>query len=110
MTADLIIEWIQRNLVLVTFRVMLLMDTVTVGTVTILMKMVMMMMVMGVNVMVKMLVLSLETRRTTLFCTGRSQMGRATVLNDTGKVMTVGELLLMMILQVRREFVGAAFR
>lgn len=108
MTADLIIEWIQRNLVLVTFRVMLLVDAVTVATVvTILMKMVMMMVVMGVNVMVQVLVLSLETRRTALFC---SQMGRATGLDDTGKVMTVGELLLMVILQVRREFVGAAFR
>lgn len=107
MAADLIIEWIQRNLVLVTFRAMLLMDAVTVA---ILVKMVMIMMMMVVSVVMVMVLLSLETRRTTLFCTGSSQMGRATGLDDTGKVMTVGELLLMMILQVRREFVGAAFR
>lgn len=111
MAADLIIERIQRDLVLVTFRVMLLMDAVTIVAILVQMVMIlmlmMMMVVMGVMIMD---LLSLETRRTTRFCPGTSQMGCATGLDttDTGIVMTGGELLLMMILQVRREFVGGA--
>lgn len=111
MAADLIIERIQRDLVLVAFRVMLLMDAVTIVAILVQMVMIlmlmMMMVVMGVMIMD---LLSLETRRTTRFCPGTSQMGRATGWHttDTGIVMTGGELLLMMILQVRREFVGGA--
>lgn len=116
MAADLIIERIQRDLVLVTFRVMLLMDAVTIVTVVaILVQMVMILILMMMMVVVVMSVmimdlLSLETRRTTRFCPGTSQVGCATGLDttDTGIVMTGGELLLMMILQVRREFVGGA--
>lgn len=115
MATDLIIERIQRDLVLVTFRVMLLMDAVTIVTVVaILVQMVMILMLMMIVVVVMsvmiMDLLSLETRRTTRFCPGTSQVGRATGLDttDTGIVMTGGELLLMMILQVRREFVGGA--
>lgn len=114
MAADLIIERIQRDLVLVTFRVMLLMDAVTIVTVVaILVQMVMILMLMMMMVVMSVMImdlLSLETRRTTRFCPGTSQMGCATGLDttDTGIVMTGGELLLMMILQVRREFVGGA--
>lgn len=115
MAADLIIERIQRDLVLVTFRVMLLMDAVTIVTVVaILVQMVMILMLMMIVVVVMsvmiMDLLSLETRRTTRFCPGTSQVRCATGLDttDTGIVMTGGELLLMMILQVRREFVGGA--
>lgn len=114
MAADLIIERIQRDLVLVTFRVMLLMDAVTIVTVVaILVQMVMILMLMMMMVVMGVMImdlLSLETRRTTRFCPGTSQMGCATGLDttDTGIVMTGGELLLMMILQVRREFVGGA--
>lgn len=114
MAADLIIERIQRDLVLVTFRVMLLMDAVTIVTVVaILVQMVMILMLMMMMVVMGVMImdlLSLETRRTTRFCPGTSQMRCATGLDttDTGIVMTGGELLLMMILQVRREFVGGA--
>lgn len=114
MAADLIIERIQCDLVLVTFRVMLLMDAVTIVTVVaILVQMVMILMLMMMMVVMGVMImdlLSLETRRTTRFCPGTSQVGCATGLDttDTGIVMTGGELLLMMILQVRREFVGGA--
>lgn len=111
MAADLIIERIQRDLVLVTFRVMLLMDAVTIVAILVQMVMILMLMMMMVVMSVMIMdLLSLETRRTTRFCPGTSQMGCATGLDttDTGIVMTGGELLLMMILQVRREFVGGA--
>lgn len=112
MAADLIIERVQRDLVLVTFRVMLLMDAVTIVAILVQMVMILMLMMIVVVVMSVMIMdlLSLETRRTTRFCPGTSQMGCATGLDttDTGIVMTGGELLLMMILQVRREFVGGA--
>lgn len=61
------------------------------------------------RVVVVVLVVGLEARRTTLIRTEATSFERTTSLDDAGKVMRVGELLLVMILQVRRELiVGAA--
>lgn len=92
MAANLIVERIQRDLVLVTFRVMLLLLMVMMDAAVVMMVMMMMILVVG-----------LETRRATLSTTDyTATSAHATGLDDPGKVMTVGELLLMMILQVRR--------
>lgn len=68
-----------------------------------------MMMDAAVVVMMMMtVVVGLEAWRATLSTTDyTATSANATGLDDPGKVMTVGELLLMVILQVRREFVGA---
>lgn len=101
MAADLIVEWIQRNLVLVTFRVMLLvlmLMMMVVDTIAIMM----------MRVVIVVLMVGLKTRRTTLLRPDATSFERTAGLHDPGKVMSVGELLLVVILQVRREFVGAA--
>lgn len=96
MAANLIVERIQRDLVLVTFRVMLLLLLMMMDAAVVMM------------VMKMIVVVGLEARRATLFTTDHAATSaNATGLDDAGKVMTVGELLVMMILQVRREFVGA---
>lgn len=108
MAADLIVEWIQRNLVLVTFRVMLLMMMmmVVVGVVDAIASMMQMMMV---RVMVVVLVVGLETRRATLVLPeATSFCERTASLHDPGKVMRVCELLLVVILQVRRQLIAGA--
>lgn len=98
MAADLIVEWIQRDLVLVTLRVMLLVLMMVVDTIAIMM----------MRVVIVVLVVGLKTRRTTLLRPDATSFERTAGLHDPGKVMRVGELLLVVILQVRREFVGAA--
>lgn len=100
MAADLIVEWIQRDLVLVTFGVMLLM--------LMLMMMVDTIAIMMMRVVIVVLMVGLKTRRTTLLRPDATSFERTAGLHDPGKVMRVGELLLVVILQVWREFVGAA--
>lgn len=101
MAADLIVEWIQRNLVLVTFRVILLL---------LMMMMVVVVVVdaIAMRVMVEVLVVSLETRRTALIRSEATSFERTASLDDAGKVMLGGELLLIVILQVRRELIAGA--